>query len=350
MSKVKQKYSLSVMIGRFQPPHDAHIDVIKKALSNSERLLIFLGSDDQPRTIKNPFTFIERSGMIVESLSIEYNSRIKFIPLKDCLYNDQEWISKIQDRVTQELLITNSEKENVVLYGYHKDETSYYLDMFPQWDYIEANCNKTLHSTDIRTRMFELGSSYNFNHEGSMLPIGTIKFLDNFIGSRTFNHLLNEYDTIRQYQIQWANSPYLPVFVTTDAVVIISGHILLVKRRSAPGKGLWALPGGFINQSEKLENCMIRELKEETKIKIPVAVLKGSIKKMKVFDEPKRSLRGRTITHAYLINLAPGNLPKIKGSSDTDKAKWVPLNAFKKMRHLMFDDHYDIINNMIGEV
>ena len=66
--------------------------------------------------------------------------------------------------------------------------------------------------------------------------------------------------------------------MTVDAVVVQSGHILLVKRGDMPGKGLWALPGGFLNQEETMLDGAIRELKEETKIKVPVPVLKGSIK------------------------------------------------------------------------
>ena len=60
--------------------------------------------------------------------------------------------------------------------------------------------------------------------------------------------LVEEQAYIKRYKDIWADAPYAPTFVTTDAVVIQSGHVLLVKRRTAPGKGLWALPGGFLKE------------------------------------------------------------------------------------------------------
>jgi bifunctional NMN adenylyltransferase/nudix hydrolase len=134
-------------------------------------------------------------------------------------------------------------------------------------------------------------------------------------------------------------------------VVIQSGHVLLVKRRSYPGKGLWALPGGFLEPDETIEQACLRELAEETALKVPDAVLKGHIKAREVFDAPYRSSRGRTVTHAHLIHLDPGPLPKIKtgglaGDDETYKIDWVPLAKLR--RELFFEDHYPIIIRMAG--
>lgn len=53
-------------------------------------------------------------------------------------------------------------------------------------------------------------------------------------------------------------------FVTVDSIVLKSGHVLLVRRKSAPGKNLFAFPGGYLQQNESLVDCAIRELREET--------------------------------------------------------------------------------------
>lgn len=166
----------------------------------------------------------------------------------------------------------------------------------------------------------------------------------------TYEYLSGEYSFYEKYKADWAHAPYAPTFVTVDGVVVQSGHLLLVRRRAYPGKGLWALPGGFLDQSEGVKEGVIRELREETKLKVPTAVLKGSIKDSKVFDHPNRSLRGRTITHAHLIELNPGPLPPVKGGDDADKARWFPLEEVLTMEGQLFEDHFSIINYFIGRV
>ena len=150
------------------------------------------------------------------------------------------------------------------------------------------------------------------------------------------------------YKKQYASLPYAPVFVTTDAVVICSGHVLMIKRRSEPGKGLWAMPGGFLNAStdRSVQDAMIRELREETGIKVPAPVLIGSIVRSKVFDAIDRSARGRTITHCFRIDLPNGDLPKVKGMDDAEKAQWIPISELDSS--VCFEDHYEILTTMIG--
>jgi bifunctional NMN adenylyltransferase/nudix hydrolase len=89
------------------------------------------------------------------------------------------------------------------------------------------------------------------------------------------------------------------------------------------------------------------ELREETRLKVPAPVLRGSIRERRVFDAPHRSERGRTITHAYLIELAPApELPKVKGGDDARHAFWLPLAQLEPER--LFEDHYFIIQAMLG--
>jgi bifunctional NMN adenylyltransferase/nudix hydrolase len=126
---------------------------------------------------------------------------------------------------------------------------------------------------------------------------------------------------------------------------------LLVKRRVAPGKGLWALPGGFLNQNERLEDGVVRELREETKLKLAEGTLRGSIAHFEVFDAPNRSLRGRTITNAFLfaLNDKP-QLPKVKGADDAEEARWFPLDIVDAMGSVLFEDHKSIIQTMSAKI
>ena len=130
-----------------------------------------------------------------------------------------------------------------------------------------------------------------------------------------------------------------------------SGHVLVIRRGFQPGKGLLALPGGFLQPDLTLEENAVRELKEETQIKVPVPVLKGSIKAKKEFDHPTRSNRGRTVTFAYYFELdskLKNGLPKVKGGDDAKKAFWLPLSALGEKEDEFFEDHLSIIRHFLG--
>ena len=97
---------------------------------------------------------------------------------------------------------------------------------------------------------------------------------------------------------------------------------------------------------------MIRELIEETRIKIDHRILRANIRNVQVFDAPDRSLRGRTITHAGLIVLNEPKLPQVRGSDDAEKAKWIPISQLytNDMRMKMYEDHWSIASYMINRV
>ena len=339
------KYDTIVYIGRFRPPHLAHIETMKRALKEADSLVILCGSANQPRTCKNPWSVSEVERMINDSLPAALRSRVLVMPLRDIAYNDQAWVKQVQDTVNQ----TSFPESKIGIIGYSKDESSYYLNMFPQWDLIDVGNIEDIHATDIRNALFDSGGDMdNFDFIGRNLPPAIHDFMKAFTLTDEFDTLVKEHNFLKQHKAMWADAPYPVTFVTCDAVVVQAGHVLLVKRRAEPGKNLFAMPGGYLNIDERIEDGIIRELREETKIKIPVPVLRGSIKTTKVYDDPKRSQRGRIITNVALIELPPGNLPKVKGADDAKKAKWVPLSVFERMEPQMFEDHFHIIKDMMG--
>lgn len=102
----------------------------------------------------------------------------------------------------------------------------------------------------------------------------------------------------------------------------------MVQRRQAPGKGLWALPGGFLDGHETIQAAAIRELKEETSILVPEDVLARSIIGSRTFDDPYRSARGRTITTVFHMDVSDyeDQHPVVHAADDAAEAKWVPVN------------------------
>ena len=174
------------------------------------------------------------------------------------------------------------------------------------------------------------------------------KWMDEFKLGETFRGLLEEVEFLTGYPKQWGKGP----FVTADAVVIQSGHILLVERGNAPGKGLLAFPGGFVEPDERIRDAAIRELREETGISdgkghIPPAMLASFIEdsRSRVFDAPNRSLRGRIITHAFLFRLPERRkLFRVKGADDAAHAQWYRIGDLTPQ--MLFEDHWSIIEQM----
>lgn len=346
-----KEFGTLVFIGRFQPFHYGHKHVIDEALKVAERVIVLVGSSDESRTQRNPWNFQERYTMIRYSLdySQDEQKRVLIAELPDSKYNENAWIENVQRTVKTILYahpVTKSQKIGIT--GYGKDNSSYYLKLFPQWDsyMVDPRGNKfqkVLGSTEIRKQYFDRNIT-DFSYM-QFMPQDVVEQLHVFRSRSDYAYLADEFDYIKKYKKQWEVAPYPVTFVTVDSVVVQSGHVLLVSRREQPGKGKWALPGGFIGQDEQIVDAALRELKEETRIRIPQNVIKDKLVSSKVFDEPHRSARGRTITHAFLFHLEPNeNLPVVKGSDDAQTAFWIPITDIK--RENMFEDHYDIIQNM----
>ena len=127
--------------------------------------------------------------------------------------------------------------------------------------------------------------------------------------------------------------------VTADCVVMTkeaNPHVLLIERGFDPFKGRWAFPGGFMNMDETAEQCAIRELEEETGLKI------SSIHQIGAYSKVDRDPRGRTITVAYLATIeAPA---KVRGQDDAAKAEWFPIDALPPLAF----DHDDIMKDALA--
>lgn len=346
------QYKMAVVIGRFQPFHNQHAELVKKALELAPRVAVLVGGAYKPRTPKNPFTADERIKIIddwaLTDLGTTKWSSIKVQPIRDYMYSDASWAADVQSIVegtANGWFGLDAKPEDIIVVGCNKDESSFYLKMFPQWSLHEEPYKEHIDATQIRELLYD-DRSLDFLR--GAVPESTLTFLEAFKDTEEFKYVLNERTVINKYKKSWERAPYPPTFVTADACVICSGHILLVERGAAPGQGLLAMPGGFLDQNERIVQAIVRELREETRIKVPAPVLEGSIREIKWFDHPGRSARGRTITHAALIVLPNGELPKVKGSDDAAKATWVPLGDVRSDN--MFEDHYDMIQYFKGRV
>lgn len=346
-------FDFAVFIGRFQPFHAGHLKVVQEGLKCADKLIVLIGSAWQPRNTRNPWSHQEREEMVRACLSEEENARLLCLPLMDVPYNDELWVRNVQTSVNGLVTAHYSSPHrpaNIALIGHKKDQTGFYLNLFPQWHSLGVDNHRAISATPLRDEYF-MGDAQQIIAQWideDIIPAAVGNYLNQFaLHNDGFAQVRDEILFVKKYQQAWSAAPYAPTFVTVDSVLVQSGHVLLIQRKASPGKGLWALPGGFLDPGERLLDACIRELREETKLKVPSPILKGSIKRQSVYDDPYRSARGRTITHAFYIELEPSaELPKVKGSDDAKVARWVPLSELDPQ--MMFEDHYFIVMDMLG--
>lgn len=375
------KKDVTVYIGRFNPFHLGHAHVLEAALQSSELVVVLVGSSGQARSLKNPFSFEERENMIRNWALHQGYENLMIAPLRDHPYNDTRWIESVQDAVktamTKYCVRNNTILTDVYLTGSDRDESTWYLQSFPQWkqdlkpEWTREEVAK-VSATSVREIMYSSPSAVNGAALRMKVPPSSASFILSFMKTDACALLRREHEFVKAYKQAWSVAPYPPVFVTTDGVVVQSGHVLVVTRGSFPGEGLWALPGGFIDQRERLQTCVVREIMEETGIRlaegkrseeITRSMLTGAIKDSFQFDHPDRSSRGRTITTAFLLQLDDTKpLPKVKGMNmplhetggkivvETKRVDWIPIHEALSRTSMWFEDHHAILETMIGRL
>ncbi len=133
--------------------------------------------------------------------------------------------------------------------------------------------------------------------------------------------------------------------LATDAIVF--GYeknegvsVLLIRRKYEPFMNQWAIPGGFIKAEESLEEAVMRELEEETGIKV------NYLEQLYTFGDPKRDPRQRVISVAYFALVKSSMFQEIKASTDAEEAAWFNIHALPKLAF----DHKQIIQSAIERI
>lgn len=124
--------------------------------------------------------------------------------------------------------------------------------------------------------------------------------------------------------------------LTVDAVILVENNkkLVLIRRKNPPYQGEYALPGGFVDIGETVEEACIREAKEETSLDVKINKLIG------IFSDPKRDPRGHTVTVAFLCE-PKKKTQKAKAESDAESLELIPLAKIDSLE-IAFD-HKDII-------
>ncbi len=211
--------------------------------SIAKHLIVVIGSHHAPASIRNPWNTQERENFIKRSLETYGLERLSIIPISDSAYNFNDWIIRLQQKIAA---FTGDSK--IAIVGHYKDDTSYYLNYFPQWN-LDALPTQAdgISATAIRNAVFE----NRLEEIKKYIPSQMFNELCKWTDTETYCKLQEEYIFIQNYRKKWECAPYPPTFVTTDAVVIGLGHVLLVKRKRNPGKVDWHFLAGLLNRMNR---------------------------------------------------------------------------------------------------
>ena len=366
--------TLGVLIGRMQPPHSGHIDLLNRMLEHCDHVLVLLGSSKRSRDTKNPFRWRQRANMAVQLFNELYGTtaatqhqenkttcnlngqHVVFKPLRDYPYSNDRWMFQVQKMVKEQAEAFGA--NDITLYGNKKDSSSWYLDLFPRWEHRQIPFHRphgqVLSATTVRHQALRAGNLPPYEY---MIGQSGIAAINKWRQTEEGQRLCEEALWIDRFKEPYAALPYPPIFQTADSVISWRGLVLLGKRRSSPGKGLWALPGGYVNANEWIEVGAFRELGEEARTKIFIETRNGRRRlkfdkswmvDRKTYDYPERSQRGRIITTRFHWCIPAHLEVQHEAADDLQRTQFFPIyDILNRMDYEIFEDHQQIIANTI---
>lgn len=328
---------IHAVIGRFQMQHLGHEHLIDQALVGADTLIVFLGSANHAITFKNPFTDFERQVMIEQYVrSKNKDVRLEFRPVPDFI-DDVDWANYIK----REVAAIKEENDWVVLFGFEKDATSYYLKYFPEYMNHEVT---GLGQADIgmlgATEIREMIYKGDDNWKKYVNPFVQERVLA-WLKTKAFDEVKREYDFTMKYREQFkpvAGEKYNITFTTVDNVIFCGGEVVVIKRKEYPGTGLLALPGGFLLPDKTLRRSADIHLEKKTGIDITGEEPEAFF----VVDNPDRSLRGRTVTNVFVYNLNVKKYYDLLKNNKNIILKTAATFAITDINKF-FEDHFQII-------
>jgi bifunctional NMN adenylyltransferase/nudix hydrolase len=368
---------LSVVVGRFRPVHNGHMDqLIMPAYHAGDVLLVLIGSANLARSHKNPLSYEEAKFLLKQNIDerapFAYGipGRVIFAKLEDT-YDDASWYDLLIQVVlayTHSLRATYGEAIETTLYGVDKDESTYYfnglknhpmglpfdLHLFP----VDKNA-KHFSSTHVREAAYTNPEDLRNMRDDGLISKSTYNFMSEFMKSETgarmaaeYHYCLNAKAIVEQAK---AVTTYPYNSVAVDAILEMNGKVLLVKRGKDVGRDTYAIPGGFLNEDETALQGALREAREETAISIDPSWLQ----EVTVADNPSRSLRGRvlSIVHHFEVPNTTSlkgdiiiNLTNPHAGDDAKEAVWVDIDDIvihNKYYGMFHEDHEIILKRIL---
>lgn len=124
---------------------------------------------------------------------------------------------------------------------------------------------------------------------------------------------------------------------TVDTIIQKNSQILLVRRKKDPFEGFLSIPGGFVNEGERVEDAAKREAKEETSLDIELVDILG------VYSEPNRDPRGHIMSTVFIGEISPNNKAEALAQDDAAEIKWMTLEELDNTSFAF--DHQKIVSD-----
>ncbi|MBW8732728.1 MAG: NUDIX domain-containing protein [Asticcacaulis sp.] len=310
---------LAVIRGRFAPLTLAALAAIEDALSDADRLVLLVAAAEQAPSCRLPWPVAARMEMAAAALA-HFGDRVILRPVPDWRYD----------------AAARSAAEAAAIAGLPG-----VVERLP----------------DLPDEPELVAALFNHGAEAmqSRVPDTVMAAVSAFCTTDAFANLAEEYRYVVAYRRSWSVAPYPPVLVTVDTIIVHVPdgglpHLLLIRRGAVPGRGTWALPGGFVDPGEWLIDAAFRELREETGLRLSDAEARAALKDRDVFDAPDRSSRARIVTHGFYFVVSGGPLPDVVGDDDAAEARWWPVADLHGLSGQMFEDHPDVIVRFLGPV
>jgi bifunctional NMN adenylyltransferase/nudix hydrolase len=344
------------VIGRFQPFHNGHKKLIDFALTQADRVVVLIGDTGCARSFRDPWTVDERASRIHSVYAdCRPHWRIRCLPIFDEPYDNEAWAKGVKDVVRP----FSAESDENIIVGMRKDETSFYLDLFPEFKLIEMPKEEafddeleTVSGTKLRRIIFNPDHpSYEQRMKWvrAVVPEQIASWVEN---CESRQKICDEYKAILEDEILW-RCPGSEKYgqqpkVAVDVMLHTKDKILVIRRGSARGRGTLALPGGYLDPGERLHVGALRELKEETGIVMPLTKRDASPMSMIPFDHPQRSSGIRTITNVLVLFRGeefPYENRPVPGD-DAQNAFWLHKSSLNEAKREFFSDHWHIIKTI----
>jgi len=333
----------AVLIGRFQPLHKAHVELITRALQGADFLLVLIGSSDVWGRLRNPFCAEDRKTLLQ---SVFPSDSVEFCFLDDSAYNYKDWVLRARKLVHQAVrrhFPENSELSpeaidaSIIFYGHDKDDSTWYLKLFPEWSYESVPLLQNgISSTAVREALF----LENWALLENLLPGETLSFLRNWVQTEAFAVLKEEYSFLRSDQ---SKNSYRNIWEYA-LLLVRANYIFVQKRTHLPGRSLFQLPSmlGMVGEAVPSEmpgdifkNLGFSEWPERTFTQLASWDFTGAYR-------DSRGLKG------LRVFLVQENLKNSDAACMSNKGFWFDLASLDQHKNAFFEDQARVIQFFVN--